>query len=358
MPRDRDDVRVLRLLTLLLRHRTLVVTVPAVVAVVFAAGALLVARTWTTRVSFLPTSSSTTTSALSGLAAQFGVTLPADQPGASPAFYADLVGSQRMLRLLVADRYAVTWRRPWWKGGGTERREDPLWVLLDLAEADDSARGMDEGIRYLGKHLQARTSRESGLVTVTAQMPSPELAAAVLAGMLTRVSDFNQKVRQSQASAERRFAETRVAEARVELRQAEDRLEAFLQRNRSFQNSPDLAFQHDRLSREVEMRQMVVTSLLQGYEQARIEEVRNTPLITIVDTPAPPVRPDSRGLLLRVIAVYLVMAVLGLSWAMLGQLLDSARTSDPAAGLAFDEARARPTWVRRFFMRRAGGRRD
>jgi len=89
--------------------------------------------------------------------------------------------------------------------------------------------------------------------------------------------------RQSQAAAERGFTEERMAEAQEELRAAENELQRFLQNNRQFQNSPELVFQHDRLQRRVAMRQQVYTSLVQSYEQARIDEVPNTPVITVVE---------------------------------------------------------------------------
>jgi len=47
------------------------------------------------------------------------------------------------------------------------------------------------------------------------------------------------------------------------------------------------------------MRQQVYTSLVQSYEQARIDEVRNAPVITVVEEAEEPVRPDSRRLPLK-----------------------------------------------------------
>jgi len=84
-----------------------------------------------------------------------------------------------------------------------------------------------------------------------------------------------------------------------EPRAAENEPQRFLQNNRQFQSSPELVFQHDRLQRRVAMRQQVYTSLVQSYEQARIDEVRNTPVITVVEEAEEPVRPDSRRLPLK-----------------------------------------------------------
>ena len=76
-------------------------------------------------------------------------------------------------------------------------------------------------------------------------------------------------------------------------------MQQFLQRNRDLLNSPELTFQRDRLQREVSMQQEVFTSLAQALEQAKIEEVRDTPVLTLVEEPELPVRPDRLRLIVK-----------------------------------------------------------
>ena len=59
---------------------------------------------------------------------------------------------------------------------------------------------------------------------------------------------------------------------------------------------PELNFQQERLQRQVQLQQQLYTTLSQSFEQAKIEEVRDTPVITVVEPPEAPVRPDPRGL--------------------------------------------------------------
>ena len=131
--------------------------------------------------------------------------------------------------------------------------------------------------------------------------------------------------RQSQAAAERKFIEARLGEMKGELRDAENQLQRFLQQNQGFRNSSELAFTHDRLQREVAMRQQVFTSLSQWYEQAKIDEVRNTPVITVVEQPNFPVRPDRRGLALKSTLGAILGGVLGLMLALGRDFLRQSR---------------------------------
>jgi uncharacterized protein involved in exopolysaccharide biosynthesis len=106
----------------------------------------------------------------------------------------------------------------------------------------------------------------------------------------------------------------------------ENRLQAFLEVNRDVGNSPLLRFRQERLEREVSVRQAVVSALSQGYEQARIDEVRDIPVITIVEEPRAPALPDSRMVLLRAFLALIAGALLGALLAFLMAFAQATRT--------------------------------
>ena len=110
-------------------------------------------------------------------------------------------------------------------------------------------------------------------------------------------------------------------EARQELREAENRLLVFTQRNRDTRNSPLLRLEEDRLTRDVAMRQQVYTSVVQAYDRAKIEEVRDTPVLTVLQIPEVPVRPDPRGIVTKVILTLIVGTLLGAWLGMAGDAL-------------------------------------
>jgi hypothetical protein len=74
----------------------------------------------------------------------------------------------------------------------------------------------------------------------------------------------------------------------------------------------------------------VYNTLAQAYEQAKIEEVRDTPVITVVETPDRPIRPDPRGVVSRGLLA-------GLLGAMFAVLLAFVRDVS-AAGIAKGDA--------------------
>jgi len=300
-PGRRDEIEEISLLDLasvFLRHRRTVLGWTAALCVGVVAFAFVQARSYSAEASFMPQADGgAASSRLSSLAGQFGIDVPTGQEGQSPQFYADLLTSREILSKVAADTFEVA------DTAGIFARgilRGPLADLLEIAEDEPAPARRVAVIEWLRERaVSTSTGTETGVVELEVTTPWPDLSGAIAARLLDLVNEFNLETRQSQAAAERAFIEERMAEARQELRRAEDELERFLRNNRQFQNSPELVFQHDRLQRQVAMRQQVYTSLSESYEQARINEVRNTPVITVVEAPEAPVRPDPRRLPLK-----------------------------------------------------------
>jgi uncharacterized protein involved in exopolysaccharide biosynthesis len=311
--RDVDDGAVLRMVVeALLGARRVVLFLIFLPAVLTLTTALLLPRNWTSASSFIP-QSRRTNGDISGFAAQFGVALPGQDATQSPAFYAQLVTGRELLGALVDSNFIVL--------GDTIRLNSALRIR------DRDPRILRERtIRELGNRISAVTVPKSGVVRLSVRAPSPELALQLNRRMLDLVNRFNLENRRSQAGAERRFVEKRMVEARAESRVAEDRLQDFLRRNRDFRNSPDLAFQQERLARDATLKQQVYAQLAQSYEQSRIEEVRDTPVITVVEQPERPALPDSRGIVTKSI----LAAILGFAVALFFALYKAGGThSEP-----------------------------
>src|SRR6185437_3593506 len=171
-------------------------------------------------------------------------------------------------------------------------------------------------------------SAKTGVVNVSVSTESAVLSRTLVQRLLEEVNRFNLVNRQSQAAAERQFTERRVNEVKGELRAAENNLQTFLTDNRAYQNSPELRFEQDRLAREVSLRQSLYTTMVQAYEQARIEEVRDTPVITIVEHADLPARPDARGTVKKSVLALLAGAFLGLVLTIVVEIFDAGRLRD------------------------------
>ena len=68
----------------------------------------------------------------------------------------------------------------------------------------------------------------------------------------------------AQLPAELQFVEVQARNTEAGLRSAEDRLQYFLQQNRSVSGSPELSFERDRLQRAVSLQQQLYGNMLQA----------------------------------------------------------------------------------------------
>jgi uncharacterized protein involved in exopolysaccharide biosynthesis len=322
------DVTLAGLLGFLLAHRRLILGSGLVAFLAVGILVFMRPRTYTSTARFMPQSSEGALGRLSGLAATFGVSVPLTDAGSSPAFYGDLLKSRDILRRTVETPYAFATRRDSMRG-----------TLVELFEARGKtpAARRDAAAKELLESIEVRVGRETGTIDLEVATPWAELSQQVAARMIQLVSDFNLNQRQTKAGAERRFVEARLVEAKDSLRAAEARLEGFLQRNREYRSSPQLRFAFDRLERSVNMQQQLYTSLAQSYEAARIDEVRNTPVITVMEPADLPAKPDARLALLKGLLAGLLGLALGAFIAALRQAfgpLFSARGRRPAEEVA------------------------
>ena len=276
-----SPLSMVRMLSALLRRWKLLVAIPA--AVVILAFAIAVGRdsSYLASSTFKPAESSggAARSGLSALAAQFNVSLGGLGPEESLQFYVRLLESYNLRHGAALTEYEVT--RP-------EAPYDTVrGTLVDLLEieADSPERAAERAAGWLSSATTVRTDMPSGVLTLQVEAPWPALATALNRRLLELVNEFNLERRQSQAAAERQFVEERMEEARARLADAEAAYDRFLERNRDYHMSPVLSTEAARHQRNVGLRQQLYTSLAQAYEEVRIQEIRSTPVIAVIDPP-------------------------------------------------------------------------
>jgi uncharacterized protein involved in exopolysaccharide biosynthesis len=318
---ERDRVNPLSPFTLIniaLRDRwVLVVFCVSAVAVVLALQ-LIRPREYVSTASFLPESGfESEMNRFSGLAAQIGVQVASGKPAASPEFYAHLIRSREILSRLARESYKTA-------------EGNHLVPLIELykIEAKTPEEAISTAVSRLSRQITVRPNLPTSMVQLSVTTPWPSLSTDIAGKLLELVNEFNLRQRQSRAAAEREFIENRLKEAETELAGAERRLQKFLEENRQYDRSPALTFQADRLQGEVLLRQGVVTTLIQSFDQARIEQLRNTPVITVVENPEHPAPKVPRNTVRRVFTAAFVGLLLGLGFITGRESYRNVRRSD------------------------------
>lgn len=307
----------------ILRHRHLVAVFVLLGMLVGVAASFALPQKYLAEATFIPEGSRGGSSDLALAASQFGLTLSSADGGVwGPATYVALVYSRAFLEPIAGDTFLVA-------EDGHRRA-----ALVDLLRVPENppARRMNRTVRELRRVVVATELKKLNAVKLTVSTPWPSVSQALATRIVNDVSRFSIETRRSQAKAEREFVDGRVQEAEEKLRQAEEHLQSFLQHNRVTATFSELGFDRERLQRAVDLQSGVYSALLRMREEAKIREVRDTPVITLLEGPRVPAAPEPRGAALKGILGVFTGGMLGLLWVFIAHGIHLARQrSDPEA---------------------------
>lgn len=316
----RGEVSLFAIGSVILRRRGLVLLSMLAGALLLLLPSLIRAPQYVASASFAPLGNDAAKNGLTALASQFGIAVPIGSSSQSAEFYAELLESRVVLQPIATDSFLPP----------QTNRPVPLTELLH-PEVTPAAAQLEATIRTLNDRIKTQVSG-TGVVSIEVSSPWRSVSLAITERLLTQLNEFNLHTRREQASAERRFVESRLKVAKQELRVAEDQLIDFVRRNRQWQGAPDLVFTQQRLQRDVALRSGVVTTLANALEDVRLREVRDVPVIGVVEPPVAKVWPKGRGRILRVVLGLLLGGAIGILIAFAAAALSRGRgTSDPDA---------------------------
>jgi tyrosine-protein kinase Etk/Wzc len=225
-------------------------------------------------------------------------------------------------------------------------------------------KGMDLTLKELGRHVKVVIGT-SGLLVVQVEDRDAQRAAAMANRLVDELDRFNRETLNTRAKRTREFLESRVADVQTRMRAAEAALTAYerkhgvvadasavggmaamiaqklsLQVKREYVSSytsvgnsavrsidaeiaaydrelarlPGLKNEGARLALDAEIQRRVFTMLTGQYEDARVQEMRDTPTITVLDRARPPELKSRPKRSVIVLAATLVALLLSVGW--------------------------------------------
>ena len=165
----------------------------------------------------------------------------------------------------------------------------PLFNFFKNNKIDLSI-NVEKAIKKFNKHVKVSEDRNSGLIKISTIFEDPIIAADIANFIGSQVEIYIQKENSAQSTKEKLFISERLSIVKKELENSELDLKDFKERNRGYEDSPELFMIYSQLFREVEVKKEVYLTLQQQLELARIEEVKQSPILHILDQAVPPIR--------------------------------------------------------------------
>jgi len=260
-----------------LKHKVLAVLVFVIVWGMALAFALLSTPFYQTEAKIIyQTSGGPQSSGLNALAALAGVSTAkgGDDPS---AYLQDIILSNNMLQAILAEKWSVDLLTLWKIEPDTTKEN---WQLkLEY--------GMLDALKK-GKYIVFSQDKKSGVITLSTEFEDPQVSFDVNNFIYNQLSDIIKNKMHFKASENRKFTEERLLEVKDNLKEAEENLRRFRQRNRLRMDPAD-ELEDARLQREVLMNQEIMIQLQKQYEIAKIDEARDMPVLDVIDLPLKPI---------------------------------------------------------------------
>ena len=245
----------------------------------------LVEPYYVSNVTILPDygSKETTLSQLSSLASLAGVNVG---QGAPTEVYQNLLTSEAVLTPVIYAKYK------------TEKFSDSVNLIQYFKIKPDNGLAPDlqnrdmflKAFKTLGKGtITTDLDRMSKILTVSAKMPEAQLSADVVNNVVRSLDTYIRTKRKSFATDQMDYIEKRIAQVKDSLALAENILKDFREQNRMVVQSPELMLVQTRLMRNVDILNAVFLELSKQYELAKIDQVKDTPVVNVREYAKDPV---------------------------------------------------------------------
>lgn len=271
----------LALLSTLWSSRKLIAAVVGGTTVFAVVVSLLLPKYYKSTATLLP---ETDKSKLAGLAGLAGIaSLAGVGVGEVPLekLYPTIIESEAVLKEVIYATYK------------TERFSNPV-NLIQYWEIEEETplRDYEIALKLLQEELDVSIERQTNVVTLSLLTREPQLSADILNNIVAELDKFLRTKKTTNATEQRKWIEARLEEVKKDLERSENVLKEFREKNRRVIDSPQLLLEQERLIREVQINTTLYTELKKQYELIKIEEIKNIPLINVMDPARPAAKKD------------------------------------------------------------------
>jgi len=222
-------------------------------------------------------------SQLSGLASLAGVKVGDSAP---TELYQNIITSETVLQEVIYSKYK------------TNKFSDSVNLITYFEiEGKDENASLNKRKKFLTLYdilIQNRIStnvdRMTKILNVSVTMPEAQLSADVANKLVKALDLYIRTQRKSYATEQSFYIEKRASQIKDSLVNSENRLKSFREQNRVTSQSPNLLLEQGRLMRNVEILQTVFIELTKQLEIAKIDQIKDAPVINIKEYAKNPVK--------------------------------------------------------------------
>jgi uncharacterized protein involved in exopolysaccharide biosynthesis len=280
---EEDTISLTDIMLTLARHLKVIIITPTILCTLAIIYVLFFTKpVYTSTAKIMSSSSGGGMSQAAGLAAQFGIAMPTGQ--SEPKWvYPEIIKSRTLARSMLKRKFDTSEFGP----------QKPLIQILTYGN-DDPQVGLDileiMAVDNFLAMIDIAEDMATAILTLSINASEPSFAAEINKVLIEELDAHQRKYNKAKTSDTKQFIEERIIDTEKELMAAEEALKVFMDRNRRIENSPALQLEQQRLGREVTVLTGVFTTLKQQLETTKIEEVKESDYVVVLDPPEIPLQ--------------------------------------------------------------------
>jgi len=283
---DRNNVglaEIFRIYKCYLKHILLITASAFFLSIVYS---LLATPLYKSYVSIYPTGNESnfpsSFAGLDGIASTFGFNLSGNE--ANTFNFPDIVNSRKLKKAITSKKwnselysYPINLVKYW--------KLDSPGILSSIFGSGDSSQAhlQNLAIDQLST-LMTIYEHESGMITISVLMEDPTLASNIVNFISEWIQTYVSEEMSFKATKNREFIEQQLANAKADLYESEEELSDFMKTHPLSEEGPEDFTKRARLTRNIEVNTQVYITLRQQFELNKIEELKERPVLNILDT--------------------------------------------------------------------------
>jgi uncharacterized protein involved in exopolysaccharide biosynthesis len=231
----------------------------------------------------LPENGKSSSIGVGGLASQFGINIRSQGKGSSSLsdLYPEILKSRTLSRRLLKRKFDTK------KFGESQS----LLKILTYGNSPPPKK-LDalESItinKLTNNMIVVEPSLNSPLINIYTKTFEASFSAQLASAVIDELGKIEKQYLTGKATEKRIFIHSRIKDAEISLKNAEEKLRIFREKNRNIIKSPALQLEVSRLMREQEVQTQIYLTLKKEFELVQIEEIEKGSMVMVLDPPEP-----------------------------------------------------------------------
>jgi len=183
-------------------------------------------------------------------------------------------------------------------------------------------KNLDDAEKILRSTIGVELDRKTMLIRIKVTTKDPKLSASIANRLIELLRDFNNTKSSKLAESELQYLREKLSETKEELYLAENKLMEYEKRHIDYATTTDpvVIMEHDRLKRELELKENSFIDILKEIELKEIEIKRTSPVVNVLDyATAPTIKSAPRKKLIAIIGTLLTIFI-SMSYCILKEI--------------------------------------